>query len=234
MLANDTLMLAPERRLEYAKLINESGCQLLSMVNGILDMSKMESGNFEITPEPFAPAQVIASCCDLLVLKAQEAGVALNTRIAAGLPDLMADRRAFNQILINLVSNAIKFTPRGGRVTVSAACDGARLTVSVEDTGVGIGADDLARLGEAFFQARAAYDRRHEGTGLGLSIVKGLVRLHDGDIDIRSRLGEGTRVTVRLPIEGDGERPTADLVKLVTERAGALAAAAKLEVKKSA
>ncbi len=234
MLTNGTLMLTPDRKIEYAKLINDSGCHLLSVVNGILDMSKMETGNFKITPEPFAPAQAIASCCDLLVLKAQEAGVALRTRVAAGLPEVMADRRAVNQILINLVSNAIKFTPRGGRVTVSASCDGARLAVSVEDTGVGIGADDLPRLGEAFFQARAAYDRRHDGTGLGLSIVKGLVRLHDGDMDIRSRLGEGTRVTVRLPVEGDGRRPPADPVKLVTERADASAAVEKLEVRKSA
>jgi cell cycle sensor histidine kinase DivJ len=234
MLRYDTLMLPPERKLEYAKLINDSGCHLLSMVNGILDMSKMESGNFEIMPESFAPAQVITSCCDLLVLKAQDAGVALRTRIAAGLPDLMADRRAFNQILINVVSNAIKFTPRGGRVIVSAAFDGARLAVDVEDTGVGIGADDLPRLGEAFFQARAAYDRRHDGTGLGLSIVKGLVRLHDGDIDIRSRLGEGTRVTVRLPVESDGRRPAAEPARLMTERAGTKVAPAKCEVKKSA
>jgi cell cycle sensor histidine kinase DivJ len=232
MLTNDALALAPERKLEYTKLINDSGRHLLSVVNGILDMSKMETGNFEITPEPFAPAPAIASCCDLLALKAQEAGVALVTRIAARLPELMADRRAFNQILINLVSNAIKFTPRGGRVTVSTACDGARLAIAVEDTGVGIGADDLPRLGEAFFQARASYDRRHDGAGLGLSIVKGLVRLHDGDTNISSQLGEGTRVTVRLPIEGDGERPVTDPVKLVTDRAGESAAVAK--VKKSA
>ncbi len=232
MLTNDALALAPERKLEYAKLINDSGRHLLSVVNGILDMSKMETGNFEITPEPFAPAPAIANCCDLLALKAQEAGVALVTRIAAGLPELMADRRAFNQILINLVSNAIKFTPRGGHVTVSTACDGARLAIAVEDTGVGIGADDLPRLGEAFFQARASYDRRHDGAGLGLSIVKGLVRLHDGDTDISSQLGEGTRVTVRLPIDGDGERPVTDLVKLVTDRADESAAVAK--VKKSA
>ena len=122
----------------------------------------------------------------------------------------MADHRAFNQIMINLISNAIKFTPRGGRVTVSARCDGSKFVVTVEDTGVGIGAADLPRLGEAFFQARASYDRRHDGTGLGLSIVKGLVRLHGGDLDIRSRLGEGTRVTVRLPIDceaGDARQP---------------------------
>ena len=233
MLANEHLVLAPARRLEYARLINDSGRHLLSVVNGVLDMSKMETGNFEIVPEPFAPAAAIASCCDLLALKAQEAGVALSTCIAKSLPELAADRRAFNQILINLVSNAIKFTPRGGRVSVGARREAGMLAVTVEDTGVGIGADDLPRLGEAFFQARASYDRRHDGSGLGLSIVKGLVRLHGGDIDIKSRLCEGTRITVRLPLEGDGRRP-ADPIKLVNERAGQLAVIAQQRVRKSA
>ena len=233
MLSNETLPLDAARRLEYARLINESGCHLLSVVNGILDMSKMETGNFQITPEPFAPAQAISGCCDLLALKARDAGVDLKTRIAADLPELVADRRALNQILINLISNAIKFTPRGGRVTVGAVGDGAKLAIAVEDTGVGIGEDDLPRLGEAFFQARASYDRRHDGSGLGLSIVKGLVHLHGGDMDIRSRLNEGTRVTVRLPFDCEGRRP-ADPIKLVSERAGELAEVAKLQVKKSA
>ena len=121
MLTNETLTFDAARKAEYARLINESGRHLLSVVNGILDMSKMETGNFEITPEPFAPAQAIASCCDLLALKAQDAGVELKTRIAVDLPEMVADRRALSQILINLISNAIKFTPRGGRVTVGAA-----------------------------------------------------------------------------------------------------------------
>jgi len=234
MLTNDSLVFDAARKHEYAKLINDSGRHLLSVVNGILDMSKMETGNFEITPEPFVPGQIIASCCDLLALKARDAGVELKRRIAFDLPEVVADRRAFNQILINLISNAIKFTPRGGRVTVSALCDGPNFSVTVEDTGVGIGENDLPRLGEAFFQARASYDRRHDGSGLGLSIVKGLVQLHGGDIDIRSRLGEGTRVTVRLPIDCEGGRPAADPIKLVIERAGEFAAAANLRVKKSA
>ena len=218
MLGNDSIELDVAREREYAMLINESGRHLLSVVNGILDMSKMETGNFEITPEPFAPGPAIRSCCDLLVLKAQEAGVELSTRIAAELPEIVADRRAVNQILINLISNAIKFTPRGGCVSIGARCDGSRLAVTVEDTGVGIGEADLPRLGEAFFQARASYDRRHDGTGLGLSIVKGLVRLHGGDMDIRSRLGAGTQVTVRLPIDCEGHRPPLEPIKLKTER----------------
>ena len=112
----------------------------------------------------------------------------------------MADKRAFKQILLNLISNAVKFTDRGGRVTVAAAIEAADILIAVEDTGVGISADDLPRVGRPFFQARGAYDRRHDGTGLGLSIVQGLVALHGGEVDIASRLGEGTRVTVRLPI----------------------------------
>jgi cell cycle sensor histidine kinase DivJ len=234
MLSSDSIELDAAREREYAKLINDSGHHLLSVVNGILDMSKMESGNFEITPEPLVPAQAIRSCCDLLALKAQEAGVELKTRIAADLPEIVADRRAVNQILINLISNAIKFTPRGGRVSVSAICDGSRLAVTVEDTGVGIGEADLPRLGEAFFQARASYDRRHDGTGLGLSIVKGLVRLHGGDMDIRSRLGDGTQVTVRLPIDCEGIHSVVEPIKLARERAGDFPAAVQIQVKKSA
>jgi cell cycle sensor histidine kinase DivJ len=232
MLGNDSIELDVAREREYAMLINESGHHLLSVVNGILDMSKMESGNFEITPEPFAPEPAIRSCCDLLVLKAQEAGVELTTRIAGDLPEIIADRRAVSQILINLISNAIKFTPRGGRVCVSALCDGARIAVTVEDNGVGICEADLPRLGEAFFQARASYDRRHDGTGLGLSIVKGLVRLHGGDMDIRSRLGAGTQVTVRLPVDCEGRRPAVTPIKLKTDRE--IAVPTNIQVKKRA
>ena len=117
---------------------------------------------------------------------------------------------------------------------MSALCDGRKLVVAVEDTGVGIGEADLPHLGEAFFQARASYDRGHDGTGLGLSIVKGLVRLHNGDMDISSRLGDGTRVTVRLPIDCEGVRPAVEPIKLVTERARDFAAAANMQAKKSA
>jgi cell cycle sensor histidine kinase DivJ len=233
MLTNNAIEVDAGRRFEYAKLINDSGRHLLSVVNGILDVSKIETGNFAITPEPFAPASAIETCTDLMALKAQESGLELRTRLAADLPEVMADRRAFNQILINLISNAVKFTPRGGRVTVSALCDGPKFALTVEDTGVGIGEADLPRLGEAFFQARASYDRRHDGSGLGLSIVKGLVQLHGGDVDIRSRLGEGTRVTVRLPIDREGSRSASNPIRLA-ERSRGRAMATDTRVKKSA
>ena len=234
MLTNETLELDAARRLDYARLINDSGRHLLAVVNGILDVSKMETGNFEITPEPFAPASAIENCTDLLALKARDSGIELKMRLAQGLPEVAADRRAFNQILLNLIANAIKFTPRGGEVTVSALCDGPDFAVTVEDTGVGIGEADLPRLGEAFFQADASYDRRQDGSGLGLSIVKGLVGLHGGVVDIRSRLGEGTRVTVRLPIAGDGSRRVSNPIPLVTERHRDSPVVVNYQVKKSA
>jgi len=208
MLTKETaLLLDAKRRNEYAGLINESGRHLLSIVNGILDMSKIETGNFEITPEPFAPAQAVAGCRDLLALRAREAGVQLETLVSDDLPEIIADKRALNQILINLLSNAIRFTDRGGKVTISASSEAAAIAFVVEDNGVGISDEDLSRVGEPYFQAGTSYDRRQGGTGLGLSIVKGLVRLHGGELSIRSRIGEGTRVTVRLPLDCERARP---------------------------
>jgi cell cycle sensor histidine kinase DivJ len=170
MLMNeDQMRLDAMKRREYAQLINDSGTHLLAVVNGILDMSKMETGDFEITPEPFTPARVIGNCCDILALRAREAGLDLVMSNAEDLPDIIADKRAFKQIMLNLLSNAIKFTNRGGHIIIASRRDGERLVVSVEDNGVGISAADLPRIGNPFFQARSTYDRLHDGTGLGLS-----------------------------------------------------------------
>jgi cell cycle sensor histidine kinase DivJ len=196
----DALMLDAARRKEYAQLINDSGQHLLSVVNGILDMSKMESGNFEISPEPFAPRPALLNCCNLLALKARENAIDLVTRAPDNLPVMTGDPRAFKQIALNLVSNAIKFTERGGTVTVSAGVEGSRLVLCVADTGVGIAPEDLTRVGDPFFQAGKTYQRRHEGTGLGLSIVKSLVGLHGGEMTVQSKIDEGTTVTVALPL----------------------------------
>jgi two-component system, cell cycle sensor histidine kinase DivJ len=197
----EAMMLDAARRKEYAQLINDSGQHLLSVVNGILDISKMETGNFEISPEPFAPRTALLHCCNLLALKARDNGVDLITRAAEDLPVMNGDPRAFKQIALNLVANAIKFTERGGSVTVSAAVEGSRLMLCVTDTGVGIDAEDLARIGDPFFQAGKTYQRKHEGTGLGLSIVKGLVGLHNGEMNVQSTVGEGTTVAVALPLD---------------------------------
>jgi cell cycle sensor histidine kinase DivJ len=202
MIVNEEQMrLDAAKRRDYARLINDSGSHLLAVVNGILDMAKMETGDFEITPEPFAPARVIGNCCDILALRAREAGIDLVIRDGTDLPDVVADKRAFKQIMLNLLSNAIKFTNQGGRVLITSRVENGRLVVSVEDNGVGIGAADLPSIGNPFFQARSAYDRRHDGTGLGLSIVKGLVSLHGGDMQVRSELGKGTVISIHLPLD---------------------------------
>jgi len=220
MLMKETvLMLDQKRRNEYAALINESGHHLLSVVNGILDMSKIETDNFEITAEPFAPAQAVAGCCEIVALRACEAGVRIETAVSGDLPEMTADRRAINQVLLNLLSNAIRFSDRGGTVVIGACAEAGGIVFTVEDNGVGISEGDLQRLGEPYFQARASYERRHGGTGLGLSIVKGLVRLHGGELSIRSRLGAGTRVTVRLPL--DCERVRTDRSAVAPESANA-------------
>ena len=200
IMQEDLLMLDAARRKEYAQLIHDSGQHLLSVVNGILDMSKMESGTFELTPEPFLPRAALINCCNLLALKARENGIDLVIRAPDDLPEITGDPRAFKQIALNLVSNAIKFTERGGTVTVSAGVEGARLLLRVADTGVGIAAEDMKRIGDPFFQAGKTYQRRHEGTGLGLSIVKSLVALHGGEMNVQSRVGEGTTVAVALPL----------------------------------
>jgi cell cycle sensor histidine kinase DivJ len=212
----EVLMIDAARRKEYAQLINDSGQHLLSVVNGILDMSKMESGNFEISPEPFAPRGALLNCCNLLALKARENGIDLVTRAAEDLPVINGDPRAFKQILLNLVSNAIKFTERGGTVTVSAGVEGPRLVVHVADNGVGISAEDLKRIGDPFFQAGKTYQRRHEGTGLGLSIVKSLVALHGGEMTVQSRIDEGTTVAVALPLAftPPAEQPSSNIATL--------------------
>lgn len=203
LLANDALAdLDDARRREYAGLIHSSGLHLLEVVNGILDMSKIDSGNFTVIPEPFELAPVIDNCAQLFTLKAENARVKMNVSCPNDLPELVADRRACKQVLLNLMSNALKFTPAGGRIEVSARVDGAETVIEVTDTGVGIAEADLKWLGQAFFQARSSYDRPYEGTGLGLSVVKGLVDLHGGRLDIESRLGHGTRVSVRLATSG--------------------------------
>jgi cell cycle sensor histidine kinase DivJ len=189
----------PAKQREYAKIIHASADHLLSMVNLILDTSKIAAGTFRILPEPFALEPLIADCCDMVRLKAEAGGVTLEQAPIGDVGELVADKRACRQILLNLLANAVKFTNRGGRVVVGAAAHGEMTHIFVADTGFGIPADSLSRLGDPFFQVRNDYDRSFEGAGLGLSLVRGLVGLHGGALRVESLAGVGTRVTVRLP-----------------------------------
>ncbi len=200
----------PARAREYAGIINQSGQHLLSLVNTILDMSKIETGNFELAPEPFELAGLLDFCGDVVRLKAEEKAIGMSRACPPEVGEIVADKRACKQILLNLMSNAVKFTPEGGSVAINARSDGAFVEIAVMDTGIGVSPADLPRLGDPFFQARATYDRPYEGAGLGLSIVRGLVGLHGGTLAFESAPGQGACVTVRLPRDCRGRRPTID------------------------
>ncbi len=206
--------LAPQesaKRLEYAGIIHQSGMHLLSVVNSILDMSKLQSGSFALVPEPFEIAPLIDLCCDMTKLKASERNVELIRAYPRSMPEIFGDKQAYKQIVINLLSNAIKFTPGKGRVTIGAQPEGNSLVIRVTDNGIGINAQDLTQISNPFFQASASYNRAYDGTGLGLSIVRGLVALHGGTIAIESELGKGTSVAVRLPRDCRQARIKADV-----------------------
>jgi len=193
-----------DRQREYVALIRQSGAHLLSVVNTMLDMSKLEAGRYELLMEPFNIGESISTCEAMLGLQAKEKGVTLTSRVQRDLGDVVADQRAIQQVLINLTGNALKFTDAGGVVSMDAAREGNTLKISVSDTGIGIAADKIDLLGQPFMQVQNEYTRRYEGTGLGLSLVKGLIGLHGGRFAIASRPGEGTIVTVTLPIDGSG------------------------------
>ena len=191
--------LGSARYLEYTRLINESGSHLLELINSILDMSKIEAGRFTITPESFDLEETVNQALGFVTFQAERNGVLLERAIAPEVRSIVADKRAVLQILINLLSNGVKYTQKGGVVRVTAGLMAGRLELSVLDTGIGIGAADLARLGRPFEQVESQYTRAKEGTGLGLALVRALAHLHGGTMTIESVLGEGTCVRIMLP-----------------------------------
>ena len=198
-----------DRYAEYAELIHESGGHLLDLINDVLDMSKIEAERFELAREVFDGREAISAVLRLMRGQADRAGVQLRGVLPREPLDIDADRRALKQIALNLVSNALKFTPRGGAVTVGLQAAGDQLELVVADTGTGMSAEDAARVGRPYEQAGDA-EKRAVGTGLGLSLVRSFAELHGGEMFIESALGEGTTVTVRMPVLAPAEAPSAD------------------------
>jgi cell cycle sensor histidine kinase DivJ len=188
-----------DRYAEYAELIHESGSHLLELINDVLDMSKIEAERFELAREDFDAREAITAVLRLMRGQADRAGIQLRGVLPAGPLEADADRRALKQIGINLLSNALKFTPKGGSVTLTVQARGPVLELVVTDTGVGISSADLDRLGKPYEQAGDA-EQRQGGSGLGLSLVRAFAKLHGGDMTIESAEGEGTTVTVRMPV----------------------------------
>ncbi len=197
--------LEPKQK-EHVGLIRDAGRHLLSVVNSILDVSKIESGTYQLQPEPFCLRNAAALCVSMVEQQAVEKSLRLTTALEGNLSEVECDQRAVQQIIINLLSNAIKFTPEGGIVTLSASTAAGRLEIAVEDNGIGIDEEDLSRLGQPFMQVRNDYTRQYEGTGLGLCLVRGLVELHGGTMSIESAPGQGTAVRISLPLAADRER----------------------------
>lgn len=195
-----------DRYAEYADLIHESGSHLLELINDVLDMSKIEADRFELAREVFDAREAVAAALRLMRGQADRTGVSLRGVLPADTLAAQADRRAVKQIALNLLSNALKFTPRGGVVTLTLHASGENLELIVADTGVGIAPADVARLGRPFEQAGDPAQKA-AGSGLGLSLVRAFARLHGGEMSIESRLGEGTTVTVRMPVVSEMPAP---------------------------
>ena len=190
---------AGDRRYrDYAGLIHSAGTHLLDLISDILDMSKIEAGKIELNHQQIDATVLARECVELMAERASAAGVELHAELGAAPRALHADRRAVKQILLNLLSNAVKFTPRGGLVSVEAVEDGGLCRFTVTDTGIGIPASEIGRLGNPFVQL--ANSGQHTGTGLGLALVRGLADLHGGTFRISSVEGQGTKVTVTLPL----------------------------------
>jgi cell cycle sensor histidine kinase DivJ len=184
---------------DYAGLIHQSGSHLLQLVNDMLNMARIEAGQFRITVEPVDMRKCLDGCRRMMAAEAEQAGLRLSSDIPLDLGEFTADPRACRQIALNLLANSVKFTPAGGRIVLFARKEASGLVFGVRDTGVGISAADLDRVTKPFVQASDGTARSHDGAGLGLSVVKGLADLHGGRMSLESRVGAGTCVTVYLP-----------------------------------
>ena len=192
--------LGAEKYREYCSDIRGSGQYLLEVINDILDMSKIEAGRIRLDFEDLDLDSLLGEAMRVVGARAQDKQLQLSARTSPDLR-LRADRRALKQVILNLLSNAVKFTPGGGRVTVRGRASDYCITLAIADTGIGIAKDALARLGRPFEQVESQLTKSHQGSGLGLAISKSLVELHGGHMRIRSTLGKGTLVMVRLPLE---------------------------------
>jgi len=203
MLINQTLgPLGSPKYREYAEDIHTSGNHLLSLISEVLDLSKIEAGEFEISESEIDVTQAVSTCVRMIEGRAPEESPRVRVEFANGLPRLLGDERRFKQILLNLLGNAVKFTPREGKVSVAArVSNGGRFTIEVADTGIGIAAKDIPKVLEPFGQVRDVFTRKHEGTGLGLYLAKSFTEMHGGTLEIASTLGKGTTVVLRFPKE---------------------------------
>jgi two-component system cell cycle sensor histidine kinase PleC len=198
--------LGSEKYQEYCHDILTSGHYLLEVINDILDMSKIEAGRMKLDMEPLDLAKTLAESLRVVTGRAQDKKLVVDADIEQTI-SVVADRRAAKQILVNLLSNAVKFTPDGGRIVVRSRMTSDRITLLIADSGIGIAAHSLARLGRPFEQVESQLTKTYHGSGLGLAIARSLIQLHGGSMKLRSRLGRGTVVRVSLPRDPRDSKP---------------------------
>ncbi|HER25590.1 MAG TPA: HAMP domain-containing histidine kinase, partial [Rhodospirillales bacterium] len=192
--------ISQEKYIEYIGDINQSGTHLLRLINDILDISKIESGTVKLHESVVNIGKAVEICLRLVQNKLRQGGIKLEKRIPKTVPDIFADERRINQILLNLMSNAIKFTPNGGRIRITATVRASGvLVLSISDTGIGISASQMENVMSEFGQVDNALARKTEGTGLGLPLTRGLMDIHDGILKISSEPGQGTKVQAIFP-----------------------------------
>lgn len=196
--------LAVPQYLEYARDIYNSGSHLLEIINDILDLSKVEAGRFELVEEEVDLGKILNAVRNLTKGRAEEKGLEIEIRLPEGFPKIFADQRSVKQMLLNLTSNAIKFTPGGGAVSVHAeVLQEGDFKISVQDSGIGIASDDMEKVMTPFGQVDSALARENQGTGLGLPLVRAMVELHGGTLALDSALGKGTTATLHFPANRD-------------------------------
>ena len=192
-----------EKQDDYLKDIHSSGKHLLSLINDILDLSKIEAGRMEIEPSSFDVSSALSNALTLIRERAQRHGIVVGQDVDPQLGEIYADERKFKQILLNLLTNAVKFTPDGGQISVAARKDDSQAVIAVRDTGIGIAPEDQAAVFEEFRQVGHDYTRKAEGTGLGLALTRRFVELHGGRIWVDSELGKGSTFTFTIPLQSD-------------------------------
>ena len=188
-----------ERYLEYARIIHQSGVHVLSLINDLLDLSKLDAGKLELSVAPVQILKVLIDCVRSVESQATREQVGISIQVYDGIDQLCVDGRRLHQMLLNLLSNALKFTPSGGEITIEVFRRGPDIAISVSDTGIGIRAEDIPKVLEPFGQVESLMSQKHKGTGLGLPLTKELAELHGGSLTMESSIDVGTTVTITLP-----------------------------------
>jgi signal transduction histidine kinase len=189
------------RYLEYARDIHHSGNHLLALINDVLDFSKLDAYGLDLYEETVDLVGVVTESVHLLRGQGTKAQVALHLDVGPAVPPIRADQRRLRQVILNLLSNGLKFTPAGGEVRVAVSWTLAGHEIPIRDTGIGIAPEDVAKALEPFGQIDSRLSRKYDGTGLGLPLAKRLVERHGGQLSVESTVGAGTAVTVWLPVE---------------------------------